>query len=139
MRPVPSSRNWLALLCALAASSAGLVFAGSASAYTMSYCNTNWPAAGDCPSTHGSSHPRHTLSDNYGQWGTSPHYSGCDVYVYEESYVAYTDSTASYPKYQKGGCNYIYQAYPGNTELLRPYVFHTNFGYSNYLHGDAAY
>ena len=44
-------------------------------------------------------------------------------------YVAYTSSNGADKYSSFGNCGYVYDEFPNNTELLRPYVDHTDGGY----------
>lgn len=120
----------LAVCCALGAWG----FADPAGATAVQFCNYSVAFGERCPSATGSGHPRHTyhsVSANM-DWG-------CGIST--EMYVAYTNSIASSPKYtaSSSGCLGVGDQFPNNTDLLRPYTFHTTWNSWILLRGTAAY
>jgi hypothetical protein len=62
------------------------------------------------------------------------------VYTVQSMYVAYTSSNASSPKYTaSGGCGYVYDSFPNNTEFLRPYAHHKSWDTAVFIVGKAWY
>lgn len=72
----------------------------------------------------GARHTYKSLKGNLNGWGSSDR---CALTVYVGGVVAYSSTNANQWKYKASSCNYVKISAPGNTQLLRGYVWHMDY------------
>lgn len=131
----PISRSLATFVATAALCAGGGLTASTATAGSYTYCGY-WINHGQrCPNISGSSHPRHTYYNNESRW-TYTRYGGCNKYISSTMHIAYENSIGQI-KYNAHGCNWFIDSFPNNTQLLRPYVGHSQGGESLQMVGDA--